>query len=287
MDYIKLLRPTHWIKNLILFIPLIFASAFNIVSITTTIVGFLAFSLIASCVYIINDIKDYEKDKSNPHKNKRPIASDRVSKRKGIYIFLICFIAACLICAMCLPKFFIITLGIYFLLNIAYIFKLKNIVIIDVLCLSISSLLRIVAGGFLANVEVTKWLLVTIFFLALFLGFTKRRGEIAQNQAGIIKREVALIYSLNTLDNFIVSTGMLAVICYALFTLDNSVIEKFSSPHLFCTIPFPVYGIFRYIMIIPKTDNTDPTNIFYSDLNIVICVVLWVVLTFSVIHFHL
>ena len=281
MDYIHILRPKHWIKNGLVFIPLLFAGAFHFTAITHTILGFIAFCLIASCIYIINDIIDYEKDKTNPHKLHRPIASGRVSKKQGLFVCGICLILAGFLCFY-LPFDFIITLLVYAVLNLFYIFKLKDFIIIDVLCLSISFVLRIIAGGYLAQVEVTKWILVTSFFLALFLGFAKRRGEVAQDQDGLIKRKVAMEYTLNSLDKFIISTGMLSVICYALFTLDASVIEKFSAPHLFYTIPFPVYGIFKYIMLIPKRDDTDPTGVLFSDKSIMICVLLWLIITLTI-----
>ncbi|MBQ7257487.1 MAG: decaprenyl-phosphate phosphoribosyltransferase [Abditibacteriota bacterium] len=284
MNYIKLLRPTHYIKNLLIFVPLVFAEAFRLNAIIATFLAFIAFCLIASCVYIINDIVDYEKDKTNPHKCHRPIASGKVSKKRALGILIICFLLACLLCLF-LPIGFNIALGVYAILNICYIFKLKDIVIIDVLCLSISFVLRIIAGGFAAGVEVTKWILVTCFFLALFLGFAKRRGEIVLDKEGLVKRKVAMEYSLNILDKFIIASGMLALICYALFTLDMSVIEKFQAPHLFWTIPLPVYGIFKYIMIIPQKENTDPTHILFSDKTILLCIVLWLILTLSIMHF--
>ena len=264
--------------------PLIFAEAFRLNAIIATFLAFLAFCLIASCIYIINDIVDYEKDKTNPHKCHRPIASGKVSKKAAVVLCVLCFIPACVI-SLWLPIYFIITLGVYACLNIFYIFKLKDIVIIDVLCLSISFVLRIIAGGFPAGVEVTKWILVTSFFLALFLGFAKRRGEVALDSEGVVKRTVARSYSLDILDKFIVASGMLALICYALFTLDMSVIEKFQAPHLFWAIPLPVYGIFKYIMLIPQKENTDPTHILFSDKTILLCVVLWLALTLSIMHF--
>ncbi|MBQ0104482.1 MAG: hypothetical protein KBT47_00410, partial [Armatimonadetes bacterium] len=144
---------------------------------------------------------------------------------------------------------------------------------------------RIISGGFLGGVEVTAWILVTCFFLALFLGFSKRRGEVLQEN--ITKRKVAMEYTPEILDRFIISSGLLAVICYALFTLDANVIAKFSSPHLFYTVPFPIYGIFRYIMLIQKTEDTDPTNILYRDRQTALCVGLWLIITLAIMHLHL
>ena len=141
MIYFKLWRPTHWVKNFLVFVPLIFAEAFRLNAIIATFLAFLAFCLIASCIYIINDIVDCEKDKTNPHKCHRPIASGKVSKRCALAILVICFLLACVLCLL-LPIGFNIALGVYAVLNIGYIFKLKDIVIIDVLCLSISFVLR-------------------------------------------------------------------------------------------------------------------------------------------------
>lgn len=284
LNYLKLLRPKHWIKNGLVFAPLLFASQYDLKSIIITFIGFICFCLIASCIYIINDVVDYNLDKTNPLKQDRPIASGKISTKCASVLAYFLFLISAIICYF-LPLYFTITLGVYAILNLAYIFKLKEIVLIDVLCLSISFILRIIAGGYLACVDVTKWILVMGFFLALFLGFAKRRGEVLQEN--ITKRKVALIYKTDVLDKFIMATGMLAVICYALFTLDTSVIEKFSSPHLFYTIIFPVYGIFRYIMLIPQREDTDPTNILYTDKTLIVCVLLWLVATLSIINYHL
>lgn len=286
MFYLKLLRPKHWVKNLLVFAPLLFAGAFNLKSITDTFIGFICFCFCASIIYILNDIIDYELDKTNPYKQNRPVASGKIKKKDALIFGIILLIIDAVICCF-LPKMFCVILGIYFILNLFYILKLKQIVIIDVLCLSVSFILRLVAGGYLGEVEVTKWILVTTFFLALFLGFAKRRGEVLQDSEGLVKRKVAFEYSIEILDKFIISTGMLSLICYAIFTLDVNVIEKFQSPHLFYSIIFPVYGIFKYIMLIQKRKNTDPTNILYTDRSLIFCVILWLVTTLSIMQFHL
>ena len=286
MDYFKILRPKHWVKNFLVFAPLYFANAFNLISVATTIVGFIVFCLVASSIYIINDLIDYEKDRTNPHKLDRPIAKGTVKKKEAITICILCLLIATVLC-ISLPIYFTITLLIYSLMNVAYMLKLKNLVIIDVICLALGGVMRIVAGGFLANVEVTKWILVCVFFLGLFMGFSKRRGEVAIENENSIKRKVAVEYSLNILDKFIISSGILALICYALFTLDANVIEKFNAPHLYWTIPFPTYGIFKYTMLIPKTENTDPTHILYKDKSLILFIVIWLAVIYCIMYFGL
>ena len=287
MNYLKIMRPKSWIKNLLIFAPILFANAFNYTSVFNTVLGFICFSLVASSIYIINDIFDIEIDRTNPHKNKRPIPAGLISIKQANIVSIICYIIGIAVSFLFLNINFTCVLIIYFFINRLYVSHLKHVIIVDVLILAIGFVLRIIAGGYLADVMVTKWIIVTSFFLAIFLGFAKRRGEVAITNANITKRKVAMEYTLEVLDKFIMASGIMAIISYALFTLDNGVIEKFSSPHLFYTILIPVYAIFKYIILIPNAEDTDPTNILFTDKTIMLSVVVWLILTCSIMYFHL
>src|SRR6218665_1617337 len=177
-NIIQLIRPKDWAKNLFLFVPLFFSGAFfDLEKLCQVSIGFICFSLVASCIYIINDYRDIEDDKKHPVKKYRPLASGAVHKTTAIAIALIFLLAGFSISWFLRDKFMFV-LGIYFLLNVAYSFGLKNIPILDIFIISIGFVLRIKGGSVLTYIPLSEWIVIMVFLLALFLAFAKRRDDV-------------------------------------------------------------------------------------------------------------
>lgn len=275
-NIIDLLRVKHWSKNLLIFAPLVFAGAIGREPLINTLIAFLCLSFIASAVYIYNDINDKEIDKSNPFKKDRPIASGKVGILQGKIISMILFLLSLSISFLFLNKLICVWLLIYFFINILYTKVIKHIAILDVITIAIGFVIRVIIGGISASVPVTAWFFVLIFFISMFMGFGKRRGE-----ALLLgdKRRVMGDYTIGMLDTFIVSSGMIALISYSIFTINPDVASKFGTQHLFYTIPIVAYGIFRYTMLVSESRDTDPSSIIFKEPTIYLTICAWLITT--------
>jgi len=285
-NYIHLLRPKHWIKNLFVFAALIFSlNLFNIVKSINSLKSFFAFCLASSFVYIINDIIDIEQDKKHQKKRYRPIASGKIPIKNAITISIIC-----LIISMTLAYFInlntLIIITVYIFVNIFYSIKIKNVVILDVMFIALGFILRMIAGATAIEVSFSNWILLTTFCISLFLGFGKRRGEILlENNNTQNTRFVLKLYSIKFLDYIIMSSVTLTIISYALYTIDSEVIKRLGTDKLIYTVPLVIYGIFRYLYVIYKSDsNEDPTEVVLKDKSIISAVLLWILLVIGLIY---
>jgi len=263
---IKTLRPAQWTKNGAIFVPLVFdEKLFQIEPLTQTIVGFVMLCLISGTVYLINDLVDIEKDRQHPTKRYRPLPSGQLSKSAAI-------VAAILIPAVVLPLSFLLDVAFgliltgYLVLQIAYSFRLKNVVIIDVMVIAAGFVLRVAAGVPLVNAErFSPWLYVFTTLLALFLALGKRRQEIALLKSDASNARAVLDhYSLPFVDEMTAVVTAGTVMTYALYT--------FSAPNLpenhtmMLTIPFLIYGIFRYLYVIHIQGNGGaPDEVLLTD----------------------
>jgi 4-hydroxybenzoate polyprenyltransferase len=286
-SYTKLIRPKQWLKNLFVFAPIIFAKElFEPALIMTVVQAFVAFCLTASAIYILNDITDREADRVHPEKRNRPIASGAIGMGGALGVFSILIVAtAALVWDM--PPGFILLLGTYFLLNLAYSFKLKEILLLDVFVVAAGFMLRILGGAYAIDVRVSSWLVLCSLFISLFLGFAKRRGELTQALASGTqsKRRVLLLYSVEFIDQLLTITAAGTVISYALYTVAPRTVETFGTEKLIYTTVFVLYGVFRYIYLIrttPKTEN--PTEAVTSDLPIIVTGVLWILSCVALIY---
>lgn len=241
-----------------------------------SIAGFFLFSLIASSIYILNDIVDADVDRSHPIKKARPIASDALSVRFAAIAVVVLFVLTIGLSLLVHRNFAFILIG-YFVLNVVYSYVLKRAVIIDVMTIAASFVLRIVAGAIIIDVPISEWLLICTSLLALFLGFSKRRHEITiLEQDAHVHRPVLLEYSTYFLDQMISLVTASTLICYILYTVDDDTIEKFGSKALLYTAPFVLYGLFRYYYLVhQKKTGGDPSSEFISDLPLLANVILW------------
>lgn len=275
----KSLRPQQWTKNLFVFAGILFSqNLFHLPYLIKVIITFFIFCLLSGSAYILNDLKDLENDQHHPMKSQRPIASKRLKTSHAIFSLII-FLFFSLTMSYHLRGYLFIVVLAYFLLQMAYSFYLKHIVILDIFALASGFLLRVIAGAVVINVEISSWLLICTILLSLFLGLSKRRyelvviGENAQNH-----RKVLGEYSPYLLDQMISVVTASTVVAYSLYTMSDETIEKFGTKHLIFTIPFVLYGIFRYLYLIHKKEaGGNPENILVTDRPLMIDVLLWAV----------
>jgi 4-hydroxybenzoate polyprenyltransferase len=287
LNYIKLIRVPQWIKNFFVFVPLLFSRhIFDKVYFIPVISAFLMFCLISSIVYIFNDIVDIEADRAHPVKKNRPLPSGKISKQNAV-IMLILF---AVIVGFLVPAFnfrFQVILISYFLMNVFYTFIFKHIVLLDIFSIAFGFMLRILAGAFVINVEISSWLLLTTMFISLFLGIMKRRSELVlvNGDAGKSTRKVLVSYSLNFIDQMSTIAAAGVIICYALYTVSERTIKIFQSDHMIYTTPFVVFGIFRYMYLVYMDNKGENTvEIMMTDIPMIVNVSLYVLSTVLIIY---
>ncbi|MFH1727114.1 MAG: decaprenyl-phosphate phosphoribosyltransferase [Pseudomonadota bacterium] len=281
-SYINLLRPSHYIKNLILFAPLIFSKHFyNLEDTFKIFLGFCLFSMASSIVYVLNDILDYNKDKVHPIKKSRPIACGEISVRSAIILDISLLVLLCTFCAFLGSLSFSIILAIYITTNVFYSSYLKQLVIIDVMFLASFYVIRIVAGAFLINVDVSNWIVLCTFLGALFLGFSKRRHELTTLKGVAYEhRKVLVHYSPYFLDQLIAVVTASTVLSYALYTVSEHTLKTLGTDKMFITVPFVIYGIFRYLYLVHKEKKGgNPTKLLINDIHIILTIVFWLTST--------
>jgi 4-hydroxybenzoate polyprenyltransferase len=273
---IKTMRPKQWPKNGAVFAALIFDRQLtNLTSLLHTAVGFVIFCMISSSVYIINDLADVEADRQHPQKKNRPIASGILPPSIAIVVAIALILVSIPAAFIISPMFAYIGIG-YFFLNIAYTFWLKHIPLLDVLVIATGFVLRVAGGVMLIHVErFSPWLYVVTTLLALYLGFGKRRAELSLLAGDAYShRKVLDGYTIPLLDQLITIVSSTTVIAYSLYT--------FSAPNLptnhtmMLTIPFTLYGIFRYLYLIQvKNNGGAPEEMLFNDRPLQISILLW------------
>ena len=286
MIYLRLLRPKDWAKNLFLYIPLFFSGEiFDISKFAALAGGFIAFCCIASSIYIINDYRDMEDDRKHPQKKNRPLASGKVSPSAAL---VICGILILLGFGIAWPegsRFFWL-LSIYFIINLAYSFGLKNIAILDIFIIAIGFNLRIRGGGAIAVVDVTIWMNIMVFLLALFMAIGKRRDDVLLKlSSGIDMRKAVKGYTLDFLNTLLALVSAVMIVAYFMYTVSEKVIEKHNTERLYVTALFVMAGLMRYLQIIyVKSDSGSPTKILYKDRFIQVSILLWMISFYFLIY---
>jgi len=287
LNYLKLVRVPQWIKNFFVFVPLLFSQhLFDVDYFSTTLFAFVVFCLASSLIYVINDIIDTEADKAHPTKKNRPLPSGLISKRSALIVAIV--LTAVIV--ILLPQFnkeFLYFVTAFVLLNVLYSFWFKHIVILDVFSIAAGFSIRVLAGGVVISVPISSWLILTTMFISLFLGVMKRHSElilVAENE-NAPSRKVLSQYSLNFADQMATVAAAGVIICYALYTVSERTVSAFGTENLIYTTPFVVYGIFRFMYleyISNKGDNT--TKIVFSDLQLILTVLIYAITTVSIIY---
>lgn len=279
-NILNLIRVKHYIKNFLIFIPIIFSLNYtNFSLIIREILAFISFSFSASFIYIVNDIVDRDKDKIHPIKKYRPIASGSVPIVQAISVAIILISVSIWLALILNVNSFLIISG-YLFLNLLYSFGLKNIPIIDVSIIALGFILRVLIGGTSIYVPISNWLLLTIFTLSFYLGFAKRRNEISKVSASNETRKVLKNYNINFLDKAMNSMLTLSIAFYALWSVNGQVTKSFNSNKLIATVPIVLLGMFRYSLLVEGDSYGDPTDVILSDKLLQIIIIGYIICIF-------
>lgn len=267
--HFRLLRPRQWLKNGFVLAPLMFSGEFlNLQAVQDVLLAFLLFCVAASATYIVNDIRDIERDRQHPRKSRtRPLASGAV--RVPAALGLLALLYGVLIWGWFVQPQVVLVIGAYLLLNLAYTFVLKHQPVLDIFTIAIGFVLRVYAGAMALDVPVSGWMFVTTLCLALYLAAVKRRQELSQN--GTEGRQVLEKYSVALVDRYAEMSAMGALVFYSLFVLS-------ARPELVITVPLVLFGLFRYWYVVEVLDGGEsPTDALVADWPLMMTLLAWVV----------
>jgi 4-hydroxybenzoate polyprenyltransferase len=255
---VGLLRPKQWVKNSFVCAGILFGAQFhNSLLLREMMLTVVAFCLMGSSVYVINDFMDRESDRNHPIKRRRPLASGAVTPAQGFWAADLRVLAIVLI---------------YFAINLAYSLNLKHQAVTDVFCIASGFMLRILAGTWGIRIAPSGWLLLTGMFITLFLGFAKRRAEWTDASGVHGRRPVLDVYSPELLDTFLSITATGTVLSYGLYTLDSKTIELHHTDKLIYTLPFVLFGLFRYLFLLHRhKKGENPSADVFTDRQIMAC----------------
>jgi len=286
-EYLKLMRPKHYLKNLLLFLPIVFSSnLFNLQELIKVCMAFIVFCLISSIVYIINDVNDVENDRNHETKRNRPIASGKVSSTSALILAIVLFIISI---SLNLYIFEMKTnivansiLAIYLLLNILYSFGLKDKPIIDIVILVSGFLLRVLYGSTVIGVEISNWLYLTVIAGSFYLGLGKRRNEIKKQ--GTDSRAVLKYYTHNFLDKNMYVCLALSIVFYSLWCVDANTIFRVQNNYLIWTVPAIMIIFMKYSLDIENDSYGDPVDVVTSDKVLLLLIVSYIIGLLAIIY---
>jgi 4-hydroxybenzoate polyprenyltransferase len=278
---IRALRPHQWVKSAFVFLGLIFSQRWGDLELVAHVMATaIAFGLTASSMYVLNDLADVERDRLHPDKCKRPLAAGDVTTGAARVIGALALFGG-LALGACVSATVAGILLLYLALNIAYTAKLKHVVILDVFSIAAGFMMRILAGTLGVGITPSEWLLHCGLMITLFLGFAKRRAELGVVDVGegSTHREVLRHYTPAVLDNFIAITAAGVVMTYSLYTTDTDTVSTHGTRHLIYTVPFIVFGIFRYVFLLHNGGAGDPARDLFRDRQLLAAVVGWLAAT--------
>jgi len=279
---IRLLRPHQYIKNLFIFAPLFFTFSFTIQQLVDLSITFILFSILASSIYIFNDFKDIEEDKQHPQKKHRPLASGKVKISSALFLIVILSGFSLTFAFFFNQKMFIV-LVVYFFLNLAYSIKLKHITIIDIFVIATGFVLRLFAGAAVIENQLSMWIIIMTFLLALFLAVAKRRDDVLLASDGKETRKSIDGYNLEFVNAAMVFMAGVIVVAYVLYTVSDDVIVRLNSSNLYLTAFFVILGVMRYMQITFVEGNSgSPTKIVLKDRFLKFTIFFWLVSFFVV-----
>jgi 4-hydroxybenzoate polyprenyltransferase len=282
------MRPRQWVKNLFVLTPLLFSrNLFAPATLGQALASFLLFCLVSSSVYLLNDIQDRSQDRLHPTKRLRPLAAGELNLGVALGAMVTLLLIA-LAGGVLLGKTLALVLLSYWLINLLYSTWLKHQVLLDVFTLAAGFVLRVVGGGVAISVEISHWLLLCTLLLALFLGFSKRRHELVRlGQGSEAHRQVLGEYNPHFLDMLIGIVTASTVMSYALYTVSEETVQRFHTQGLLLTLPFVLYGIFRYLYLVyHENQGEDPTQSLLSDRPMVINLFLWALTTGVIVYWQ-
>lgn len=286
-DIIILMRPHQWLKNLFVLLPLFFDRRLaDAACWPPCAAAFLAFCLASSAVYCLNDILDAEADRLHPVKRSRPVASGRVPKARAAAAAVSC--AALSLAAACAaPGGAACAAALYLAANAAYCVRLKQVALLDVFIIAAGFVLRLLAGGAAAGVDLSHWIVLMTFLLALFLAFAKRRDDVALYEGtGVKARKNVSRYNLQFLNQAISITASVTMVCYIMYTVSDDAVARMRTPRLYATSVFVLAGIMRYLQLaVVDMKSGSPTKVLMRDRFIQLCVAGWAAAFFIILYF--
>ena len=280
-QYIQLLRPQQWLKNIFVFAPVFFSNnMLNTEYYLPTILVFGAFCLISSSIYCINDIKDAEADKKHPKKCKRPIASGMVSKNSAAIISFICAFLSfgMIILVPSTNTLWLHTIILtYWIMNLAYCMKLKQYAIIDIFCIATGFVLRVLIGGIATEIWISQWIVLLTFLIALFLALTKRYDDFCiYEKTGTAPRKSISRYNSIFIILSIAIVASVTLVCYIMYTMSEAVIQRLETQYLYLTSIWVIAGLLRFIQnMIVYERSSSPTKQLINDHFIHLCIIGW------------
>jgi 4-hydroxybenzoate polyprenyltransferase len=283
-DLLLEIRPHQWVKNVFLAAGLVFSGNFtNLHMLITVFLAIFAFCLLSGSAYIINDIIDLEKDRRHPQKAYRPLASGRISIAAAyVYALLMVVLAGAGMILFSLGLRFALTAACYYLLTVLYSITLKNIIFVDILTIAGGFVLRVIAGCVLVAPDISPWIVICSLLLALFLALCKRRHELQLlGERSGMHRIVLKMYSIEMLDQLISVTMSTIIMAYSLYTFYTG-----HSPMLMLTIPFVIYGLFRYLYLTHNRDIGGAPEQMFTDKPMIINFIIWSILAIIIMQFN-
>lgn len=278
-EYIRLIRPHQWLKNLFVFLPLFFSGNMtNWGMLLPTIYAAMSFAFISSSIYCLNDIIDVETDKQHPEKRNRPIAKGSVSLQEAYTLMiLMCLLAYGVLFLLGLNGKSILVISIYFVLNILYCVNLKQIPLVDIFIVSSGFVLRIILGGLVCNIELSQWIILMTFLLSLFLAISKRLDDIRiYNEKKILIRKNISHYNVEYIQLTLSIIASVTIVCYIMYTVDVDVVSRIDNHYLYLSSLLVILGVLRFLQIaIVEKQCCSPTKILMKDKFIQICIVTW------------
>lgn len=281
-DILRLIRPHQYIKNFFIFMPLFFAGQIgNTELLLNVVIAFVAFSITASAIYVLNDYHDIEEDKQHPKKKYRPLASGSISKSQAIIIMpVLLVVGSTLMLSLSLKAGEI--LAAYVVMNIAYSFYLKYVAILDVVIIAIGFVLRLFIGSIVTGTSLSMWIVIMTFLLALFMALGKRRNDVLiYLEAGKKMRKVIGDYNLQFLDTAMSIMASVVIIAYIIYTITPEIIARVNSEYLYLTALYVVLGVMRYLQVsLVLKDSGSPTRVILKDRFMQLTLIGWL-LTFG------
>lgn len=272
---LEAMRPHQWVKNLLVMAPLVFAGKLrDTEAILSAFAAFLVFCFLSGAVYLLNDVVDLDADRVHPRKRHRPVASGRLGPATAILGAAVLAGGSLAVAATLGPSnraaAFVVWPACYFLLNLAYSFFLKGLLIIDCISIALGFIFRVHAGSVVIAVKSSSWILLCTFFFALFLAFCKRRDEVTRIDDGSAATRASLRhYSQAYLDQIIPPLAAMSILCYALYTLAHETVKE-HGPNMILTLPMVVFGVFRYLFLVhQRGQGEDPSRVLFRDLPLI------------------
>lgn len=284
-EILKLIRVDHWVKNLFIFVPLVFAQKiFDMNLLLQSLLAFFSFSFASAIVYIFNDMNDIEADRLHPKKRFRPLVTGAITKNQAFILIFVLLLIIVLFLILLNIEFVEIVI-LYFIINVLYTFYLKHFVILDLFSIASGFMLRVIGGATVIEVDISNWLILTTLFISLFLAIMKRRSELISDKTNGKTRKVLEEYSLYFIDQISSISAAGVILCYALYTVSERTVNQFGTEKLVITTLFVVFGIFRYMYLgFNKSKGEDTAEILRTDKPMIINIILYIIVSIIIIY---